>query len=161
MVAVVVFSMILVTRGALEKRSVALPLAVLDVAVPMPEYETPLDPHDDSEGHQPQQAQVDDQGEYPRRVKLRGGDTDQLAESSSAAKKLARNGARHHADRRYFHPCEELRETGGDFELYQCLPPAGADAFEQHPGVGIGRVKTRGCSDDHGKNRYESRKRNF
>ena len=60
----------------------------------VPEHEAALEPDHRAEQREADEAQVDDQREHARRVELRGGDADQLAEALAAAEELARDGAR-------------------------------------------------------------------
>src|SRR5690606_38922393 len=68
-------------------------------ACPMPEGEPAFHPDNGPKQKITEQAEIKDKREDPGRLKLRGGDTDQLAKPFAASKELGRDGAGHDADR--------------------------------------------------------------
>src|SRR5690606_29502892 len=102
------------TRKASRSAAATVSAASSDIsahdAVPVPEHEAALGPHHRREEREPDQAQVEDQREHPRRVELRGGDADQLAEALAAAEELAGDGAGHDAHRADLEAGEEMRQ---------------------------------------------------
>src|SRR5690606_11470235 len=101
-------------------------------ACPMPEDEPAFHADNGPKQKITEQAEIKDKREDPRRLKLRGGDTDQLAKTFAAAKELGRDGAGHDADRADLEPSEYLRQARRHLHAEERLPAACTQRTEEH-----------------------------
>src|SRR5512138_2401745 len=142
------------TRKASRSAAAMVAAATSDIAtrdaVPVPEHEAALQPDHQGEEREADQAQVEDQREHPRRIELRGGDANQLAEALAAAEELAGDGAGHDAHRADLEAGEEMRQPGRQLHLPQRLPAARPHGLEQHARVLVGGMDARGGADHDG-----------